>query len=349
MATTKKTPAKKPAAAKAAPAKSPKAKTKASVKPTTVNPVAKATPKAPAKKSAAKTPAKPAPAKKPAAKAPAKGTPAKKPAPKAAPAKKSVAKVAPAKKPAAAKPTAKPAPAKKSAAKPVAKASAKATPAKKPAPKAAPAKKPAPTKKAPVAKPAAKAPVAKPEGKKAAATTKAPEATVKPTTALPTNAPAPGVRLAPVGPRFPVVRPQSALRGGSAKGSAAAVVADGKTPFSDEELEKYAERLNKERDELLLRLKTLQNEALTHGGEENVEEDGTGAFTQSHYLRVAAEANARIAAINQALQAIKDKKYGVCQMCGCKISRDRLRANLASIRCVSCKKKYEDGLRDTQA
>ena len=127
------------------------------------------------------------------------------------------------------------------------------------------------------------------------------------------------------------------------------MVADGKTPFSDEELEKYAERLNKEREELLHRLKTLQNEALTHGGEENVEEDGTGAFTQSHYLRVAAEANARIAAINQALQAIKDKKYGVCQMCGCKISRDRLRANLASIRCVSCKKKYEDGLRDTQA
>ena len=328
MATTKKTPAKKPAAAKAAPAKSPKAKTKASVKPTTVNPVAKATPKAPAKKPAAKAPAKPAPAKKPAAKAPAKGTPAKKPAPKAAPAKKSVAKVAPAKKPAA---------------KPVAKASAKATPAKKPAPKAAP------TKKAPEAKPAAKAPVAKPAATKPAAKTEASAATVKPTTALPTNAPAPGVRLAPVGPRFPVVRPQSALRGGSAKGSAAAVVADGKTPFSDEELEKYAERLNKEREELLHRLKTLQNEALTHGGEENVEEDGTGAFTQSHYLRVAAEANARIAAINQALQAIKDKKYGVCQMCGCKISRDRLRANLASIRCVSCKKKYEDGLRDTQA
>ena len=334
MATTKKTPAKKPAAAKAAPAKSPKAKTKASVKPTTVNPVAKATPKVPAKKSAAKAPAKPAPAKKPAAKAPAKGTPAKKPAPKAAPAKKSVAKVAPAKKPVA---------------KPVAKASAKATPAKKPTPKAAPAKKPAPTKKAPEAKPAAKAPVAKPAATKPAAKTEASAATVKPTTALPTNAPAPGVRLAPVGPRFPVVRPQSALRGGSAKGSAAAVVADGKTPFSDEELEKYAERLNKEREELLHRLKTLQNEALTHGGEENVEEDGTGAFTQSHYLRVAAEANARIAAINQALQAIKDKKYGVCQMCGCKISRDRLRANLASIRCVSCKKKYEDGLRDTQA
>lgn len=299
------------------------------------------TKKTPAKKPAA---AKAAPAKSPKAKTKASVKPTTvNPVAKATP-------KAPAKKPAAKAP-AKPAPAKK----PAAKAPAKGTPAKKPAPKAAPAKKPV-AKVAPAKKPAAekatptkKAPVAKPEEKKAAATTKAPAATAKPTTALPTNAPAPGVRLAPVGPRFPVVRPQSALRGGSAKGSAAAVVADGKTPFSDEELEKYAERLNKEREELLHRLKTLQNEALTHGGEENVEEDGTGAFTQSHYLRVAAEANARIAAINQALQAIKDKKYGVCQMCGCKISRDRLRANLASIRCVSCKKKYEDGLRDTQA
>lgn len=126
------------------------------------------------------------------------------------------------------------------------------------------------------------------------------------------------------------------------------MVEGGKSPFSDEELEKAADRLNAERDELMHRLKTLQSEALTHGGEENVEEDGTGAFTQSHYLRVAAEADARIEAINQALQMIKEKKYGVCQMCGCKISRDRLRANPASIRCVSCKKKYEDGLR-TQA
>ena len=81
-----------------------------------------------------------------------------------------------------------------------------------------------------------------------------------------------------------------------------------------------------------------------HGDEENIEEDGTGAFTRSHNLQVAAETSQRINAITLALQMVKEKKYGVCQMCGCKISRDRLRANPASIRCVSCKQKYEASL-----
>ena len=120
------------------------------------------------------------------------------------------------------------------------------------------------------------------------------------------------------------------------------MVKDGVSPFSETDLAKIREDLEEKRDKLKGMLRALRDEALSHGDEENVEEDGSGAFDRAHSLKVASDLTNEINALNAALQMVKEKKYGVCQMCGCQIPRERLRAYPASIRCVDCKQKYEE-------
>ena len=249
---------------------------------------------------------------------------AKKPAPKA-PAKK----VAPAKKPVAKKPVAK-APVKKPAPKkPVAKKAVKApAPAKKPAPKPV-AKKVAPKKPAP------KAPV-----KKAAPAPKAVQAPAKKVAPVKPVAPT-------ITPRFPVITPSGNAKKRTA-GAKPRLAAEGTQHFSDEVLADFKVRLQGERDKIVNQLKSIRGEALHRADEENVEEDGTNSFTRTADLHLANELQVRLRAVEDALRAIEKKTYGICQMCGCLIPRDRMRAFPFAIRCVSCKAKYEKEVSDAK-
>ena len=257
--------------------------------------------KAPAKKSAAKkAPAKKAPAKKaPAKKAPAKKAPAKK-----APAKKSAAKKAPAKK-APAKKVVKKAPAKKAPAK-------KAAPAKKSAAKKAPAKK-APAKKAPAKKAAVKAP-----GKKAAAKTPAPKAPAKKAAPVKKAEVAPVV--APRPNRLPAIPKEPKKI---------------KYPFDAKFLDAQRLHLLEERRRLVHDAETLTAEAnslaeLREPGDVQFdEESGEGdtlAVERERDLALSAQFLDQVDEIDRAMAKIGQGTYGICEISGLAIPKERLRA-----------------------
>ena len=247
--------------------------------------------------------------------------------------------------------TEKKTPAKKSPKKPAAKSTAagKVTPKKTPLkPAAKAAAKSADAKKTPAKKPMAKKPMAKkPSAKKAAPKVAAPveeapkvapvaEVAAPVPTPAPTPAPAPAPASVVGKPKYPVVRP-----GASKKNAEATIKASEQERYSDAELEEFEALLRAKRDEVLRQVKGIREDALKHNDEENVEEDGTNSFIRTANLQLAEKQQATINAVQDALRAIKEKTYGICQTCGCKIPRERLQARPYAIRCVTCKTKYE--------
>ena len=237
--------------------------------------------------------------------------------------------------------TAKAAPAKKTATKPAAKKAEtpKAEPAKKAAAKKETvAKKPAKAATTAVEKPAKKpaaekTPVAKPVEVK-------PELTgmrqVKPAEAP--AAPAPistaSVRQ-PLKPNYEIVHPKGT---GKKKTTHRQVT---RSPFKDSELEEFKQRLLDERAKKVKLQYAMSHDALSRPDEENVEEDGSNSANRADMLTRAEETRKRLRAIDDALRAIENKTYGICSVCGCAISKERLKAAPFAIRCVKCKAEWE--------
>ena len=301
-----------------------------------------ATKKTPEKKSAPKkaatktvaTTAKKAPAKAATAKATPekKATPAKKPAATKAPAAKATPekKAAPAKKATAAKtPAAKLVPEKKATAPAKATAPVKAAP-KKPAAeksaKAAPEKKPAATKA-----PAVERPVL--TGMRQVETVE--KSTPAPTPIAPTS-----VRQ-PLKPNYEMVHPKGTGKKKTAHRQAT------RSPFKDSELEEFKQRLLDERAKKAKLQYAMSHDALSRPDEENVEEDGSNSANRADMLTRAEETRKRLRAIDDALRAIENKTYGICSMCGCAISKERLKAAPFAIRCVKCKAEWERQMRNS--
>jgi RNA polymerase-binding transcription factor DksA len=248
-----------------------------------------------AKKSAAKKVVKKAPAKK----APAKKAPAKK-----APAKKAPAKKAPAKK------VVKKAPVKKA---PVKKAPVKKAPVKKAPVKKAPVKK-APVKKAPVKKaPVKKAPVKKAPVKKAAPAKKAPvKAPAKKAEVAPVVAPRPN--------RLPAIPKEPKKI---------------KYPFDAKFLDAQRLHLLEERRRLVHDAETLTAEAnslaeLREPGDVQFdEESGEGdtlAVERERDLALSAQFLDQVDEIDRAMAKIGQGTYGICEISGLAIPKERLRA-----------------------
>ena len=237
--------------------------------------------------------------------------------------------------------TAKAAPAKKTATKPAAKKAEtpKAEPVKKvAAKKETVAKKPAKAATTAVEKPAKKpaaekTPVAKPVEVK-------PELTgmrqVKPAEAP--AAPAPistaSVRQ-PLKPNYEIVHPKGT---GKKKTTHRQVT---RSPFKDSELEEFKQRLLDERAKKVKLQYAMSHDALSRPDEENVEEDGSNSANRADMLTRAEETRKRLRAIDDALRAIENKTYGICSVCGCAISKERLKAAPFAIRCVKCKAEWE--------
>lgn len=141
-------------------------------------------------------------------------------------------------------------------------------------------------------------------------------------------------------PRYPVIKPSAVLGKRAAQGSTR-FPKGGKQRFSDADLEDFKLRLLERREEILRRQRAIRGEALSRADEENVEEDGTNTFTRTADLNRANDLQDQLNSVNDALTAIKEKTYGICQVCGCLITRDRLKSYPFAIRCVKCKTEYE--------
>ena len=254
-------------------------------------------------------------------------------------------KTAPVEKTAVAAPATKKAPAKKAPAK---KAPAtKAAPAKKApvtkaaATKAAPAKK-APARKAPPTKAAAAeaAPAKKSAATKAPATKATPAKKTAPTSAPTTKAasvtkaaPAPAQKAAPAKTRKAT---PSKL-----------VVLEGEDPWTRAELNEVVKELREHQDRLTVivdqseeELAGLMRDAGDGAGLDQADVGAT-SFERDHELTVLAKERETLAQIDRALSHIDDGSYGVCDLCGNPIGKNRLMAVPHATLCMSCKQREE--------
>ena len=249
-------------------------------------------------------------------------------------------------------------------------------PAKKPEPKkAAPpaAKKPEPKKaasapaKKPEQKKAASAPAKKPEQKKAASAQSpkdAKESSQKQIEAIPASVPEPESPEPPVPPAEPAVAdlptpvshtaapPLSTLPPEIVPlvpsvdeddlfGDAPAPADSDSGEFTKKELDELRADLLAQRARLSGKAVTLQDQSLRRYDEVNPEEDGTDAAMRITELGKAALAEASVNDIDAALRAIDDGTFGVCQNCGSRIGKARLRAQPFAKYCVPCQSEME--------
>jgi DnaK suppressor protein len=267
--------------------------------------------------------------------------PAKKTAKAPPPSRKApAAKPAPHKKPAPKAPAPKPQP--KPAPKPETKASAKAPP---PKPAAKPAAKPEskPTSKAPVGK-ESKAPAAAPKGDKAGAAAPAVGAdkNARKGITIVSNKPAKKPASKPSSIKIPeygtplsqaIRKPLIASGPGAPRPKSLADSASDKprkTPFNAKELAYYRQLLLKKRAELVGDVATMETEALmSQSGSlsnlpQHMAEQGSDAYGQSLSLDLAAADRKLIKEIDDALQRIGNGTYGVCELTGKPIRKERL-------------------------
>jgi RNA polymerase-binding transcription factor DksA len=103
-----------------------------------------------------------------------------------------------------------------------------------------------------------------------------------------------------------------------------------KTPLTKTQLEKYRMILLQKRMELLGDIEHLEEEALrsdsgrTSHTSQHHDDAGSESYEQSLNLNLAASDRERLNEIDAALQRIKDRTYGLCEMTFEPISRERL-------------------------
>lgn len=111
--------------------------------------------------------------------------------------------------------------------------------------------------------------------------------------------------------------------------------------LTDKQLGAFEEMLLRIRAELLRQIAYLRGASLTRSDEVNPEEDGTDAFERQLALKLAAGEGDSIFEIDEALERIRLKVYGVCEECECVIPTARLKALPFARRCVECQSKVE--------
>lgn len=265
---------------------------------------------------------------------------AAKPAKKAA---KPAAKKAPAKKPAAKKPAAKPAAKKPVAKKPAAKKPEAKKAVKKPEPKktvaakpqeAAPAKKP--SNKVPpkiVSRPSIKSmPMITPEQLDKMDAEQAEQRKIASAIALrmkkrmqaeeAKQVAAPEIKLS----RRPTTR----------------AVGKNTVKFPDADLKRFRKNLLELREALQGKSGALKFAALERDDERTQEDDdGTDAFMRLQALGQVGDQNRTIAQIDEAIHKIDDGTYGVCEMCGQLIRKQRLEHLPFARTCMECQSEVE--------
>ncbi|MCL1909564.1 MAG: TraR/DksA family transcriptional regulator, partial [Kiritimatiellaeota bacterium] len=199
----------------------------------------------------------------------------------------------------------------------IAKSKPEKTPAvKKPAPKPIVKSKPVKPAPLPPKKPAPKTPVAK---------TPAPKTPVKPTAP---KAPPPVVPAKPVATKKAVAPAKPA--------------APAKPYFKPDEIKGFKNALLALLRQLVSRVNQQLDDALPIVDKINIEEDGTEAFDRVVGLEQAGLDQAKINKIREALSAIENGTYGLCQECGCKIAIVRLKALPFAYTCVECQNKLDN-------
>ena len=102
-------------------------------------------------------------------------------------------------------------------------------------------------------------------------------------------------------------------------------------------LQKLKQRLEKIRQDIMLRLKEL--ETPPEFGTETYDEESHESQEFMNQLSVAQDLKSRLTEIESALLKISHNKYGICEGCGKEISEELLEVVPESRLCKKCKKK----------
>lgn len=239
----------------------------------------------------------------------------------------------------------------KTTGKSVSKATVKKVTAKKPVvTKSAAVKKAAKpiALKAVAKKPAAKKPAAKkPVAKKSAVKTKSATTTVKvakktpgPRTAETVKAVA--AKMAATPPRKKPVRSTASSRTAVAKLPVIKPAAKPKKHrFAKKDLTQFREELLGMRDRISDQAGAMRTAALQRHDEVNPEEDGTDAFIRLQTLNQVGSQQQMVSSIDEALRSIEEGTYGVCDMCGELITKQRLKVLPFAHNCINCQSEVE--------
>lgn len=114
--------------------------------------------------------------------------------------------------------------------------------------------------------------------------------------------------------------------------------------LSDKALSEVRQILLRTRRLLENQVQTLRGESLKRDDEVNIEEDGSDAFERQFALNVASSQSDRIFEIDEALERIEEKTYGICEQCEEPIELPRLKALPFVKLCIKCKAENEKGV-----
>ena len=117
------------------------------------------------------------------------------------------------------------------------------------------------------------------------------------------------------------------------------------------QLENFKQRLLEERKELSVIVDSMEDGSLGIAMEDSIGElsmydnhpadIGSEVFERSKDFALREQAMSSIAAVDQALQKLKEGSYGTCEICGSEIGLERLEAIPSASRCIRCKEEEE--------
>jgi DnaK suppressor protein len=91
--------------------------------------------------------------------------------------------------------------------------------------------------------------------------------------------------------------------------------------------------------EQLGRLEAVEYESIGYGN--HIADDGTDAFEQAVGVALQREVETTLGEVERALAKLDDGTYGICEVCGARVDRARLRALPHAKYCLNCQSRQE--------
>lgn len=109
--------------------------------------------------------------------------------------------------------------------------------------------------------------------------------------------------------------------------------------LTKEEIKKYEERLGQEKEKLVREIHEHEQVVDLGNDIDSEEEEADEAEETGNQLAISRALRERLAEIEEAIESIREGKYGICKNCGKDISKEVLNVVPESRLCKSCKQK----------
>ncbi len=109
--------------------------------------------------------------------------------------------------------------------------------------------------------------------------------------------------------------------------------------LTKEEVKKYGEKLEEERDKLLREIQDHEKAVDLGNDIDSEEEEADEAEETGNQLAISRALRDRLTEIDEALESIQNGRYGLCKNCGKDISKEVLNIVPESRLCKACKQK----------